>query len=105
MFKKILKSFGVILLFFVIIVDCMFLMELKKADGNPAKAAVGIFKNVANNVTNSEPIYILLLGENKDLGQSLTDTIMCLGYHPEKQNAFIVSIPRDTFVRKKFNKR
>lgn len=100
MFKKILKSFGVILLFFIIIVDCMFFMELKKADGNPAKAVVGIFKNVANNVTNAEPIYILLLGQNKDLGQSLTDTIICLGYHPEKQEAFIISIPRDTFVGK-----
>ena len=102
--KKILKLFGTILLFFVIIVDIMFLVELKKAEGNPAKAVAGIFKNVANNVTNSEPIYILLLGQNKDLGQSLTDTIMCLGYEPVKQKAFIVSIPRDTFIGKKINK-
>ena len=100
MIKKILKFFGIILLFFIIIVDCMFLMELKKAEGNPAKAVVGIFKNVANNVTNAEPVYILLLGKNSDLGQSLTDTIMCLGYNPEKQEAFIVSIPRDTFIGK-----
>ena len=78
----------------------MFLMELKKADGNPARATVGVLKNIATNVTKSEPIYVLLLGENKDLGQSLTDTIMCLGYNPEEQRAFIVSIPRDTFIRK-----
>ncbi|MBR2290253.1 MAG: LCP family protein [Clostridia bacterium] len=55
---------------------------------------------MANNVTNSEPIYILLLGQNNDLGQSLTDTIICFGYDPEKQEAFLVSIPRDTFVGK-----
>lgn len=100
MIKKIFKFFGIILLFFVIIVDFMFLSALKKAEGNPAKAVVGIFKDVANNVTNSEPIYMLLLGQNKDLGQTLTDTIMCFGYDPEIQKAFLVSIPRDTFVRK-----
>ena len=102
--KRVLKLLGTILLFFVIIVDIMFFMELKKAKWNPAKAVVGILKNVANNVTNSEPIYVLLLGQNKDLGQTLTDTIMCLGYEPVKQKAFIVSIPRDTFVGKNINK-
>ena len=60
-------------------------------------------KNVANNVTDSKPIYILLLGENKDLGQTLADTIMCLGYNPKEQDAFIVSIPRDTFIGKKMS--
>ena len=60
----------------------------------------GILKNVAETVTNSEPIYILLLGENKDLGQTLTDTIMCIGYNPKEQKAFMISIPRDTFVGK-----
>ena len=62
------------------------------------KLLVGILKNVANNVTESKPIYILLLGENKDLGQSLADTIMVLGYNPKNQDAFMVSIPRDTFI-------
>jgi len=41
-----------------------------------------------------------LLGQNNDLGQKLTDTIMCLGYDPKEQRAFIVSIPRDTFIGK-----
>lgn len=100
MLKKIFKILGITLLFFMIIVDYMFLMEFKKTDGNPTKAAVGVLKNVATQVTESKPIYCLLLGENKDLGQSLTDTIMCLGYNPVEQRAFIVSIPRDTFVRK-----
>ena len=100
MFKKLIKFIGIILLFFVVIVDIMFLTELKKADGNPAKAAVSVLKEVADNVTESKPIYVLLLGENKDLGQTLTDTIMCLGYNPKEQRAFIVSIPRDTFIGK-----
>ena len=40
------------------------------------------------------------MGENKDLGQTLTDTIMCIGYNPKEQKAFMISIPRDTFVGK-----
>lgn len=104
MFKKILKFFVIIILLFVIAVDLMFLIALKQADGNPTKAVVGVLKNVANNITNAEPIYILLLGQSTDLGQKLTDTIICLGYNPEEQEAFLVSIPRDTFVRKKFVK-
>ncbi len=39
-----------------------------------------------------------MLGQNNDLGQTLTDTIMVLGYNPETQEAFTISIPRDTFV-------
>ena len=102
--KKFLKFIGIILLFFIIVIDWMFITELKNANGNPSKAVVGVMKNVANNVINEEPIYILLLGQNKDLGQSLTDTIMCLGYNPKSQEAFLVSIPRDTFIRKKYSK-
>ena len=98
--KKVLKFFGVIVLFFIIIIDFIFLIELKKNGGNASKAVAGVLKNVATNATNSEPIYVLLLGQNKDLGQNLTDTIMCLGYDPKNQEAFIVSIPRDTFVGK-----
>ena len=100
--KNILKCLGIILLFFIIIVELFFFTELKRSNGNPVKAVSKMFKNVANNVTNSEPIYVLFLGQNKDLGQTLTDTIICLGYTPREQKAFMVSIPRDTFIRKKY---
>jgi len=98
--KRLFQLLGILLLFFIIMVDGIFFMELQKANGNPVKAVAGILKNVGNTVTNSEPIYVLLLGQNTDMGQSLTDTIMCLGYHPIKQKAFLVSIPRDTFIGK-----
>lgn len=104
MIKKTLKLLAMTVLLFVMIVDIMFLVELNKSKGNPTKAVAGILKNVANDVTNSEPIYILLLGQNRDLGQSLTDTIMCLGYSPVKQEAFVISIPRDTFIGKDLTK-
>jgi LCP family protein required for cell wall assembly len=51
-----------------------------------------------------ENIYFLLLGVNDNLGQSLTDTIMVCGYNPESQKAFLISIPRDTFVGKNVSK-
>ena len=44
MLKKFLKFIGMILLFFVIIFDFMFLTELKKAGGSPTKAAVRHFE-------------------------------------------------------------
>ena len=37
--KKFLKILGTIALFFIISVDAMFIIELKKADGDPIKAA------------------------------------------------------------------
>ena len=64
------------------------------------KPLFGLLEKVADNVTNKEPLYCLLLGVNDRQGQSLTDTIMCFGYNPGTGKAFIVSIPRDTFVRK-----
>ena len=44
MFKKLFKLVGIVILFFIVIADSMFLMELKKSDGNPAKAAVRSFE-------------------------------------------------------------
>ena len=44
MLKKLLKSIGIVLLFFIVIFDLMFLMELKKAEGNTTKAAVRSIK-------------------------------------------------------------
>lgn len=41
-----------------------------------------------------EPISVLILGSS----QNLTDTIMVAKYNPKTQQAYLVSIPRDTFV-------
>ncbi len=98
MVRKIIRLIGAILLLFIIIIDFMFFFELKKTNGNVTKATIGVLEKVANTITESEPIFVLVLGVNNDLGQSLADTIMCCGYNPSTQKAFIVSIPRDTFV-------
>ena len=41
-----------------------------------------------------EPISALILGSS----QNLTDTIMVAKYNPQTQQAYLISIPRDTFV-------
>ena len=104
MLKKLLKFIGILFLVFIIMIGTLFLLELKKAEGNPTKATIGVLEKVADSVVETEPIYVLLLGMNDNLNQSLTDTIMVLGYNPDTQKAFIISIPRDTFVGNNLSK-
>ena len=80
-----------------------FLVEFKKSDGNVTKATIGMLEKVADNVVEAKEVYVLFMGVSTDLKQKLTDTIMLMGYNPEKQKAFIVSIPRDTFVGRNLN--
>ena len=50
------------------------------------------------NVSNVEPITVLLLGISEDLDSRLTDTIMVCSYNPKTQRASMLSVPRDTFI-------
>ena len=45
-------------------------------------------------IKNLEPFSVLLLGSS----QNMTDTIMVFKYNPQTQNAYLLSIPRDTFI-------
>lgn len=45
-------------------------------------------------IENLEPISALILGSS----QNMTDTIMIAKYNPKTQQAYLLSIPRDTFV-------
>ena len=87
MIKRIIKLLSIILLFFVIIFDFIFIFELKNTKGNVTKATMGMLEKVANTVTNNEPIYVVILGVNNDLEQSLADTIMCLGFNPKTRKS------------------
>lgn len=94
----IVKIILIILLALILAAACYFLVELKKADGDATRAAINVLQNVASTVVDEDPIYALLLGYSTDQGLQLTDTIILLGYNPQTQKAFMVSIPRDTFV-------
>ena len=92
------KFILIIILIFILTVSCCYLIELKNSGGDTTRAAINVLQNVASTVVDEEPIYVLLLGYSTDEGLTLTDTIILAGYNPQTQKAFMVSIPRDTFV-------
>lgn len=51
-----------------------------------------------NSLLKPKPVTVLVLGVSTDISSELSDTIMVCSYNPENQKAFILSIPRDTFV-------
>lgn len=102
--KVLTRILGVFTLALILSFTCLFVIELKKSDGNATKATMGVLEKVADNITECEPICVLILGVNDNLNQSLTDTIMLMGYHPNNQKAFLISIPRDTFIGDNINR-
>ena len=104
MIKKILKIFVIIILYSLIALLSFFLYRIAKEDGDVKSAAISVLQDVADQITDAEPIYVLILGVSTDIKSELTDTIMLAGYNPTTQQAFIVSIPRDTFVGSNINK-
>lgn len=68
-----------------------------KSGGNIQDALLNVASDV---VGDQDPIFVLLLGVSEDISTELTDTIILCGYNPDTQKAFMLSIPRDTFVGK-----
>ncbi len=94
--KKKIIVFSIIILFFAVI-GVVFGTYVYKADGNIAEAVLNVASDVLGN---DDPIFVLILGISDDIKTELTDTIILAGYNPETQQAFMLSIPRDTFVGK-----
>ncbi len=104
MIKKILKVIGLLILYILVFCIAFFVVRVWQADGNVKEAAIGVLQDVADKITNAEPIYVLVVGVSTDIEKELSDTIMLAGYNPKTQEAFMVSIPRDTFVGDNINK-
>lgn len=104
MIKKVLKFIGILILYILIFFLAFFVTRVIKEDGDVKAATMSVLKDVADQVTDAEPIYVLILGISTDIDKELTDTIMVAGYNPDTQEAFLVSIPRDTFVGDNINK-
>ncbi|MGN1299528.1 MAG: LCP family protein [Candidatus Scatovivens sp.] len=94
----------------IIIVFCMLIAILSgiffgvckaKYDGNAKSMILDIATLF---VDEAKPIYVLVIGISEDINVELADTIMLCGYNPQDQDAFILSIPRDTFVGNNKNK-
>lgn len=84
---------------FILIIILGILAGICKAkyDGQVKKMIIDISNTFLGK---AEPIYVLLVGISEDISTELSDTIILCGYNPEDQNAFMLSIPRDTFVGK-----
>ena len=97
--KKVAIIIISILAILIAIAGIVFGRYVYKAGGDVKQAAITMTKDVATTIVGKdEPIFVLVLGISEDITSKLTDTIILAGYNPETQKAFMVSIPRDTFV-------
>lgn len=94
--KKIsfLKIFLLLLLLLLIIAICIFVYKMQKNGGGKEGFVATVMGQSQEDIKNLEPISALILGSS----QNLTDTIMVFKYNPQTQKAYLISIPRDTFV-------
>ena len=81
----------------ILICGIIFGVYVYKAGGDVTQAVLNVATDV---VGDKDPIFVLILGISEDISNALTDTIILAGYNPETQKAFMLSIPRDTFVGK-----
>ncbi len=91
---KFLKRFLLILLFIVIVIAAYFTYGTFRNGGGLKGFLSTALNQSIEETKNLEPISALILGSS----QNLTDTIMIAKYNPQTQKAYLVSIPRDTFV-------
>ncbi len=95
MLKVIGRILFVILLILVIFAGVFFGVTMAKFDGDWKKTITALGAWIFGV---PETRYVLVMGVSEDISTPLTDTIMLAGYNPETQKAFLLSIPRDTFI-------
>ena len=94
--KKLIVVLSVFLLI-IILLGSVFGVYLFKAKGSVKDAVLNMATDI---VGEQDPIFVLILGVSEDISAKLTDTIILCGYNPSTQKAFMLSVPRDTFVGK-----
>ncbi len=92
-----LKIFLPILLIIAIVAGIVLGKYMHKSGGSFTGAIMNMVKDVLGD---QDPIFILVMGVSEDISVELTDTIILMGYNPDTNQAFMLSIPRDTFVGK-----
>ena len=82
----------ILAIFFVLLV--LFVIRMTENGWSYGGFLATIMGHNSKTVDKLEPIYVVITGES----QGLTDSIMLCKYDPKSNNAYIISIPRDTFV-------
>ena len=91
---RVLKKVLLILFFIIIIIAGYFTYGTIRNGGGLRGFLATLVGQTPEEVKQLEPISVLVLGSS----QNLTDTIMVAKYNPQTQQAYLISIPRDTFV-------
>lgn len=89
-----LRKFLLLLLIIILIIAGYFTFGTIKNGGGIKGFLSTVLGESKEELENLDPISFLILGSS----QNLTDTIMVAKYNPQTQKAYLVSIPRDTFV-------
>lgn len=92
--QKVFVALGIIFAI-ILIIGVVLGVYIFKAGGNVKDAVLNIATDI---VGDQDPIFVLVLGVSEDISAKLTDTIMLCAYNPSTQKAFMLSVPRDTFV-------
>lgn len=79
---------------FLLIFAIYFIIGTIKNGGGKSGIVATAMGQTQEEIKNLKPISALIMGSS----QNMTDTIMIMKYNPQTQKAFLVSIPRDTFV-------
>lgn len=94
---KLLRIILILFIMFLIFGTAVFSAYIFGSKGNIAEATINIATDI---VGKQETIFCLFLGISEDIKSNLTDTIILAGYNPNSQKAFMISIPRDTYIGK-----
>ena len=92
--KGIGKKILLVLVLLLLMIGGIFAYKVQKNGGGLKGLLATAVGHDQETVKTLPKIYAVLLGQS----QNLTDTIMIAEYDPQKQQASILSIPRDTFI-------
>lgn len=90
----ILKTLLILIILSIIAFISYFIYGTLKNGGGTQGLITTVMGQTQEEIQNLEPFSALLLGSS----QNMTDTIMIFKYNPQTQNAYLISIPRDTFI-------
>jgi len=90
----ILKTLLILIILAILAFVSYFIYGTIKNGGGTQGLITTVMGQTQEEIKNLEPFSALLLGSS----QNMTDTIMVFKYNPQTQNAYLISIPRDTFI-------
>ena len=89
-----LKSLLIIIILILLSIIAYFILGTLKNGGGTQGLVATAIGQTKEEIENLEPFSALLLGSS----QNMTDTIMIFKYNPQTQQAYLISVPRDTYT-------